>query len=357
MATRKKAVDPAKEMLVTAIKKTVNTNTVLPILESVYFSGDSAIVSDLETNVILPIKTGVQVCIPARLLIKTMDMVDSISIKVDENFGCKFSSGSREIKMMGDDPGNFPKTPMLDKDYPVIGTLSKEDMGLMKTALKFVSNDDLRPAMTGILLGKKIVATDAHRLFWKDLSGKGIKKEFILPAKTAKILLSFDGPWKVTYNMKGHNVCFTNEAGIKVICRVIDARFPDYKVVLPEGDGNVNLIGDKHTLLAEIKNAMTFANVSTKMVTFSINGKVGISSQDVDFSFEYNNVFPDGAIEVCRNNDFLLKDLRIAFNGAFLSEIIDDQPNDQPVEMKMWASTKAVIINNSYLLMPLMLGE
>lgn len=59
MAT-KKAADPRKEkikLLVTAIKKTVNRSTPVPILESVLLTGEHAVVSDLETYVIIPFET------------------------------------------------------------------------------------------------------------------------------------------------------------------------------------------------------------------------------------------------------------------------------------------------------------
>ena len=47
----------------------------------------------------------------------------------------------------------------------------------------------------------------------------------------------------------------------------------------------------------------------------------------------------------------------IAFNGQFLTEILNYQDWNEPVKIKMWGETKAAIINESFLIMPLMLCQ
>lgn len=358
MATKQSGLkDPAKKLLITAIKKTVCYNSVLPILEDVYFNGEQGIVTDLENSVVIPFKTGVNACVPAKRVIDILEMMAAPVWTGDKDFGVLATEGTRKIKLAGDDPDNFIKVPLLDKAYPVIGRFSGHDLAHLADAISFVSNDDLRPAMTGVLISDNIAATDAHRLFWKKMSNK-VKVDFILPKKTVLILLAFGGAWEMTADWGPkdkyvNNVCFSREDGVKVICRVIDARFPDYKVVIPTGEGVVTLLAAPDTLLKELKNAGKFANSSTKQVLFHLNGKLTISSQDVDFKQEYSNQvdaeFKWGAVTKA--------EMEIAFNGNFLSEIINKLPMDAPVKMKLFGPTKAAIINESYLLMPLMLNS
>lgn len=409
----KKVANPQKKLLITAAKKTINANTVLPILEDILFLPGKAIVTDLETFVVVPFDMeGVPECgiaIPGRMFLEIMEMVEKPSIVVDKNFGVELVEGKRRIKLMGENPDNFPKTP--DSGFKPNGIVEKVQTDLT-TALCFVSNDDLRPAMTGVYFEaigmdkqSRIVATDAHRLFHRKIAP--MATEFILPSKSAKIIISMGGEeWKV--EIGSSRTRWTNEAGVQVISRSIDARFPDYKVVLPdEKDIAATIHVAPETLLQELKNAGKFANKSTNEVRFTLNGNLSIASQDVDFSFEYKNeVSPadfnfnkknfcpyilkanprnnrdedmmvltrkkkDGVMQyrdVC-NLDWrdLMQDdelsqpvepkMSVAFNGKFLSEIIHKIPNDECATIQLWGPSKAAIINKEYLLMPLLFNQ
>ncbi len=304
-----------------------------------------------------------------------------------------FVQGARKIKLTGDDPDNFVKVRLIDKDYPSVGRLTAADMEQLKTSLDFVSNDDLRPAMTGVFFEMKgidkksrLVTTDAHRLFWHPLEGT-LEKEFILPQKTARILLALGGEWDISCDTgpdkdNENYIRFTREDDAKVISRVIDARFPDYKAVLPEGRGLVKLIATPEFLLKEFKNAGKFANKSTNQVTLGLNGLFSMSSQEVDFGEEYRSEFQNKqevefgfsknypkqytlkgedrfsqAIQVSKAD--LVEQppsLYIGFNAKFMQEIIEKTPKDSPVTIEMWSPTKCAIINKNFLLMPLMLS-
>lgn len=374
---KKTARNPQHKNLETAMKKVINVNTVLPILEDVLLTPGSARVSDLETDVTVPFDLpGLDrpVAVPGKMFANIMEMMPGMTAQVDENYGVACAEGARKAKVMGENPDNFPKQPMEGDAHPVIGTISEADLGHLATALCFVSRDDLRPAMTGVYFhagGKKpgkIVGTDAHRLFWEKLSAP-LTESFILPAKTARILLAFPGDYTVTAWLQKKegakqksltHVTFTRTDGVQVCCRVIDAKFPDYQVVIPKGDGNLNLEVDKEFLLKELKNAAKFANRSTNQVTLSMNGAFAVSSQDVDFSFEYNAEFEPGDQVRFTFHAAIPEDQRnmlIAFNAEFLQEIVHKQPAGEPVRIKLWAPTKCAIINDQYLLMPLILGS
>ncbi|MCG7860108.1 DNA polymerase III subunit beta, partial [Flavihumibacter sediminis] len=82
--------------------------------------------------------------------------------------GIEMTSDNGKYKVMGENPDNFPKEPSADDTTSFEMTSSALVTGINKT-LFAVSNDDLRPAMTGVYfeLDKnfvQFVATDAHRL-------------------------------------------------------------------------------------------------------------------------------------------------------------------------------------------------
>jgi DNA polymerase-3 subunit beta len=103
------------------------------------------------------------------------------------------------------------------------------------------SNDDLRPAMTGVFFeldkkGLQCVATDAHRLVrYKRTDVKCPKADsFIVPRKPLNLVKtaipSNEDEITISYNS---NHLFVKHGTTQMSCRLIDARFPDYKVVIP----------------------------------------------------------------------------------------------------------------------------
>lgn len=365
MAKSKKVANPQKANLLNAVKKVVNTSTVLPILEDILFLPGKAIVTDLETVAIIPFdmpgvpKDGI--AIPAKTFCQIMEMVEAPTVKVKADLSCTITEGSRSIGVLGESWENYPKNSDVS-DARFVGKLNQQSMMDLETSLSFVSNDDLRPAMTGVYFCKEMVATDAHRLYHRPL---GFKEDFIVAAKPLKALLALGGEYDVSYN--GIHVRFLREDGVELISRAIDARFPDYKVVVPTKDHTVTLNMCPHLLGKEIKNAMKFCNKSTYKVAFKVNDNtVTISAEDVDFSFSYKNEMP---ATIQRHNIIITKQTKegpvketlphcseIAFNARFLLQIIDRHTGDGPVQIKLWASNKGVIINNDFLLMPLMIG-
>jgi DNA polymerase-3 subunit beta len=131
-----------------------------------------------------------------------------------------------------------------------------------------------------------------------------------------------------------------------IVMRACDARFPDYPAIIPMDDPRVVFTTSKKALREELKIAVKYANASTNQVAFNLNGKATLHSQDVDFSHEYTAEIPGEYNEP----------IRIAFNGKFLDQILDEVEGDE-VRMHFWTPSKCTIINDHFLLMPLMLNE
>lgn len=404
MATKTmRGKDPKKALLITAMKKTINKNTTLPILENVLIMPDCVIGSDLETFVKIPYRfDGAPekgVCVPFGMLEKILGLQDAPTIKVNTStLACTFAEGKKIMKVSGDNSDNYPRWP--DGEFVKAGELNESGLKNLETALKFVSNDELRPALTGVLMGEQIAATDAHRLYWDDL---GFEKEFILPQRTANLLLALGGNW--TVSVSETRCHFVRPDGVEVSGRSIDAKFPDYKLVIPAEENNrATLTINPDELLKELAAAAVFCNKYTNMVKFHLNGGTKISSCDVDLGTEYENelelaklVFnknhkfykiigdaPDEyqgeTVGVLNTKKWLGRDLLpnevvveggwggviekdrlkecddhfdIGFNYKFLEEIVKIN-KDQPVEMVLHGPTKATVINKNFLVMPLL---
>ncbi len=116
-----------------------------------------------------------------------------------------------------------------------------------------------------------------------------------------------------------------------------DARFPDYKVVIPL-DNPYRLTVNKNDFQSALRRVSIFSNKSTNQVALSISGsELQLASQDVDFSFEGTERMK------CQYNG---EDLVIAFNARFLIEMLNAADSDE-VNLELSTPTKAGLIKPS----------
>src|SRR6478736_5344072 len=182
------------------INGVINANTVLPILEDFLFEIEdkklTVVATDLETVMAVESKANGKICIPARILIDSLKNISDqpLTFNIDKNFSVEITSDNGKYKVMGENPDNFPKAPVPDdaNNFTVSGSALLN--GINKT-LFAVSNDDLRPAMTGIFFelsngALQFVATDAHRLVrYKRTDATNTNTDnFIVPKKPLSLL-------------------------------------------------------------------------------------------------------------------------------------------------------------------------
>ncbi|CAL1521221.1 DNA polymerase III subunit beta [Chitinophaga sp. MM2321] len=356
------------------ISGVINSNTVLPILEDFLFSIDknelTVVATDLET--VMRVKLEVEakengrICIPAKILMDSLKNLPDqpLTFHIDLNsYAVEITSDNGKYKVMGENPENFPKEPAADDTTSFTMSATGLVTAINKT-LFAVSNDDLRPAMTGVFFeigtdSLTFVATDAHRLV------KYVRTDvkcpqadsFIVPKKPLNLLKSAlpdnDSEIRIAYSQ---NHFFVQHEGAQMICRLIDARFPDYKVVIPK-DNPYRLTVVKSDFQNALKRVGVFANKSTNQVALNITGsELQLSAQDVDFSFEGNERM---------NCQYTGDDMQIAFNAKFLIEMLNAAEGDE-ISIELATATKAGILKPSekeenedllMLVMPLMLNN
>jgi DNA polymerase-3 subunit beta len=313
------------------ISGVVNSSSVLPILEDFLFEikGGKLRVSatDLETSMSTELgvesKDNGKIAIPAKMILETLKTLSEqpLTFKVDEKtFAVEIVSETGNYKLSGENPSDFPKIPQSDDTAEVsisAAVLSES----ISSSLFAVSNDDLRPAMTGVLFqtdeeGTTLVATDAHKLV--KLIRTDVKSpkaaSFIMPKKALTLLKSSlphsETSVKVAFNKSNAFYSFDNT---NLICRLIDAQYPDYNAVIPTGNGN-KLTIERLELQNALRRISIYSNKTTYQVVFSIAGsELKISAQDLDFSNEAH----ERLACVYEGND-----MDIAFNARFLIEML-----------------------------------
>jgi DNA polymerase-3 subunit beta len=355
------------------INGVINANTVLPILEDFLFEVDNnkltVVATDLETVMRIQMdiesKESGKICIPARILMDSLKNIPDqpLSFSIEKNFAVEITTDNGKYKVMGENPDNFPKEPVADETSSFNMPATALVTAINKT-LFAVSTDDLRPAMTGVFFELnegfiQFVATDAHRLIRYKRTDVSCPKSdnFIVPKKPLNLLKSAipDNEDELTLNYN-NNYLFVTHGSTRMSCRLIDARFPDYRVVIPN-DNPYKLTLGKNDFQGALRRVNVFSNKSTNQVVMNIQGsELQLSAQDVDFSFEGNERMK------CQYDG---QDISIAFNARFLIEMLNAADSDEVV-MELSTPTKAGIIKPMdkeaeeellILIMPLMLNN
>jgi len=333
------------------INGVIGSNNVLPILEDFLFQIEknklTVIATDLETlmkiHLDIEAKDSGRVCIPAKILMDSLKNLPNqpLTFDIDKNFGVEITSDNGKYKVMGENPDNFPKEPPAD-EASAFKISSHQLLTAINKTILAVSNDDLRPAMTGVFfeLDKKsltAVATDAHRLVRFKMKDIACPKadSFIVPKKPLNLLKSAlpdnDDEITVSYN---NNHMFISHDTVQLTCRLLDARFPDYKVVIP-AENPYQMTINRQDFQAALRRISIFSNKSTNLVTLTISGnELQLTAQDIDFSQEGNERM------ACQYDG---EDITISFNARFIIEMLSTTTSEE-VRLELSTPTKAGLI-------------
>lgn len=357
-----------------ALNGVITTNPVVPILENFLFEIDNGqltvTASDLQTSMITQLeveaKESGSIAVPARILMDTLKNLPEqpVTFSIDnETYNIEISSDNGRYKLAGENATDFPKVPTVNDGYTV--NLSADVLGrAINNTIFATSNDELRPAMTGVYLnlaegGSTFVATDGHRLirYGRNDIVSDIDNAMIIPRKALNLLKATLPTENTSVNLE-YNVsnAFFKFDQIQMICRLIDERFPDYENVIPVDNNNVMTI-DRMEFLSSLKRIAIYANKTTHQVRLKITGsELLISAEDLDFSNEANERL------TCEHDG---EDIEIGFNARFLIEMLSNL-NSKQVKMQLSAANRAGLIVPSesddsedilMLVMPVMLNN
>ncbi len=316
-----------------AISGASSSSTVLPILENFLFEIKDNLLTisatDLQTSMVTSLqieaKEEGRVAMPSKILIETLKTLPDqpVAFSVDtKTLAIEISAGDGKYKLSGENADDFPKIPVVDNVSTVNMGTSMLSEAINKTIFA-VSNDELRPAMSGVLVqlaeeSVTFVATDAHKLVRYRRTDIGTDKptSLILPKKALTLLKSSlpsdDSSVSIEYN---NTNAFFRFGNIHLICRLIDERYPDYEAVIPQVNPN-KLTVDRLLFLNTLRRVVIFANKTTHQVRLKISGsELHISAEDLDFSNEAHERLS------CQ---FEGQDMEIGFNAKFLVEMLNN---------------------------------
>ncbi|HNW51419.1 MAG TPA: DNA polymerase III subunit beta [Prolixibacteraceae bacterium] len=339
----------------TAISRVISSKSTLPILDNFLFNLEdnklTITASDLETTLItwidLDNTEGIgEIAIPAKLSIDTLKEFPEqpLTFQINtETFAIEIFSENGKFSIMGQNGEEYPELPEIHASTATSVAMGHDILlnGINKT-LFATADDELRPVMNGILVeispeDATFVASDAHKLVrYKRADVKAdIDSSFILPKKPAALLKNLlpkeDFDVKLEFDEKN---AFFSLSKFKVICRLVEGKYPSYNSVIPTNNPNRMQI-DRLELYNTLRRVSVFSNAASNLVRLKISGnQLVVSAQDIDFSIS--------AVERL-NCVYEGDELEIGFKSSFLLEILSNLSSSE-IRVELSDPTRAGIL-------------
>ncbi len=354
------------------LSKATPTRSTLPILGCVLIdAGDEKTVlktTDLEITIQVEIPTSLEKTGKAAIPLKTLLEVTNelpevrVTIEVDDKNKATITTDLGEYDLMAKQSEEFPKTP--EQSSPAVIKIPGKTLKQIINSTSFaISRDELKPALTGVLLqitneSTTAVSTDGHRLVKqtrRDFKSTDSINDFIVPKKFLAYLSSHIGDVEVELLLAEDHLAAKVGADL-VVTRIIDETFPNYESVIPK-ENNKKLIVDKKVLLGAIKRVSIFSNKSTHQVALSLSSEeCKITTEDPEKSSKANE-----KISAQYEGDSIV----IGYNAEYLKDVVSHVPGDEVV-VELSSSVSAALfsslqseeqVESIMLLMPIRLND
>lgn len=275
-----------------------------------------------------------------------------ITITAKKNNAVIIQSENCEFKIMGLPKEEFPKLPEFkDRDAIKLGQADLKEM-LNKTGFA-VSRDEARYVLNGILFKIEqdkitLAATDGRRLaVIEKNTGAKINKpvNMVIPSKTISELsrnLKEEGD---AFLVLGENQALFDLGTVRIISRLIEGEFPDYRQVVPAEQKDKLMLNRERFLLA-LKRAAVLSTAdyqAAKLEVFKNKLVISKSAPDLGESREELGV------------EYAGKELAVGFNPAYLIDVLKTLPEEM-INFELSDSEKPGVIRSSgylYIVLPM----
>jgi DNA polymerase III subunit beta len=319
----------------------VEKKSTMPILSHVLLEamrGDDLTVSatDLDVSVTSSHKCEVlkegKVAVPAKQLfeiVKTLPEKDVV-LKRAQNNWLELRSGAAEFRIVGLAAEDFPALPRFEKvAFVVVPPRSLLEM-IELTAFAS-STDETRYNLNGVFFepsgaALRTVATDGHRLSLAERAFEGdfaLKKGVILPRKglgeMKKLLLdSAEGDVKLGFV---ENSAVLQLPSVKLVMRLIEGVFPDYRQVIPKAGEKSFQVG-RERFLDTLRRVSILSSDKAHAVKLELEkGHLRVLSHNPDLGDAKEEIPVEYAGEP----------LKIGFNARYVMDILQALATLEPV--------------------------
>lgn len=278
---------------ISKVERIVSKQTTLPILGNILISSEKGRLVLAATNLEIAIKVYIgakiekegSITIPARIIGGFLNTIKDEVISGElEGSELKITTENHKIKIKGIDAKDFPIIPEVP-DESFFSIAPKKLNKAISGVLVSVAHNDTRQELNGVLMvfnDKKITlaSTDSFRLTEIDIKGikiedeesftnfKEKKKSIIIPALALMEVQRVAKDEEINFTVE-QNQLFISTSEVKIVSRLINGNYPEYKQVIPK-KFDIEIEIEKEKLINAVKIA--------SLVTNSQNGEVNFKN-------------------------------------------------------------------------------
>lgn len=337
------------------VNRAVSPNTTLPVLNNILIKAQGKKLYFSATNLEVAMTFFIDdvevfnegaITIPSKLITNYISLLkdEEVELKLEEGLNLSIKTPLSHTKIKGINHSEFPVIPEVEK-----GQQFSIDSKLFGTAINqtaFAASTNVsRPVLTGILfkLDKDhlwMVATDSYRLSEKGVTTKkGVTEEVncIIPSRTVmelgKILGLFDSG-TLDCQITKNQILFSI-GNLKIISRLIEGNFPDYKKIIPSSSKTKIKVNVNELVLA-VKKVSLFVQETNNNIKVSVtnNGKLIVSTDETQIG--------EGTAEVDVEIDG--ENNKIALNAQYILDVLG-HINDETINLAIDNKLAPVTIN------------
>jgi DNA polymerase III subunit beta len=375
-------------MKITAPKKTLSTalsriqgiaekSSIKPIISNALIHAGKEGISVSATNLQIGMRATYQevkvekegtISVNARKLYEIVKELPEgeITLTEKENYKIEITCG-KDIKfnIIGLPPEDFPVF-IKEEDKNFIKWETEKILEMLYLTAFSISRDEANPSINGAYLeniegGKtRMVSTDGYRLSIADEELEKtaqLDEGILIPHKAVielnRILLEKKEE-KNIFLLANSSSLLVKTGEVEFYIRLIDKKFPDYKVIVP-GDGykKIEVCIEKEKLRSTLKRMSIISNENNRPVVFLFKGKKAeIFTEDS----ELGNV--KESIDL---KDEISDSFKFCINCSYLLDIINVLEEDILIEFNAEEENKPIIVksavrkNIKYIIMPMLM--
>jgi len=329
----------------------IPTRSSLPILENILFelkkNSLRIAATDLEVSisVLIDVKGSGDgsITVPAKRLLETVRSLADVQILFTADLASnkiKLLTETGEYTLIGEASADFPETTEFKGEDGILF-----DGGVLKRILSrtifAVSNDELRPAMTGVLfeVGEKeirAVSTDGHRLVRFTSRGITARKQqsnIIIPSKALNLIVRTAEETQTKMSMSQTHVQFSF-GNTTLTSKLIQEKYPNYESVIPI-DNEKTLTVHRDTVLNAVRRVALYSSSTTHQVRFTLKkGEVRIAAEDIDFGGEAREKI---------SCSYEADEMEIGFNSTYIIDVLTHIDSEE-VTFRLNRAERAAIV-------------
>lgn len=282
---------------------------------------------------------------------------EQVELETSNDLSLTIKSGTAKFSIKGMDSIEYPKIPIVE-DASRVSVPQKIFKTMINQTIFAASSDEARPILNGVKITTQeskleLVAIDGFRLAVsrQEIEGKNEDLSFIVPWKTlsevARSLADVDDPVAI---YPSHNHIMFETASLRLVSRLIEGQFMEYKNIIPPSCKTVVGIQSRD-LLESVERASLIINVEQRRFPITFKNQ---SSDQLTISAMTDLGHVEETLAVGINGD----DVDIDFNPKYFLDVLR-AVEDQTIRMELSGPTAPCLIKPAehdgflYLILPL----